>query len=116
MRRCRAAELGLTQQHYCCWFKKLVVSVVCEMVHGLRLRSVFYVLQYRPLKWICHSQHLGKEVRSGGSQLIDKIIFLPKNILPTNYLNSSNSVEEPIAYRISFNISDFFLPQKMKFI
>lgn len=82
MRHCGAADLGLYQQHYCCWLKKLAVSVVREMVHGLRLRSVFYVHLYRPLKWICHSHHLGKEVRSGKS--LDKTIFLPKNILPTN--------------------------------
>lgn len=55
MRHCGAADLGLYQQHYYCWFKKLAVSVVREMVHRLRLRSVFYVHLYCPLKWICHS-------------------------------------------------------------
>lgn len=77
MRHGGAAELGLYQRCYCRWFKKLVVSVVREMVHGLRLRSVFYVLQYCPLKWICHSQRLGKEVRSGRSQLT-KLFSCPR--------------------------------------
>lgn len=78
MRHSGAADVGLYQHRYwCCWLKKLVVSVVREMVHGLRLRSVFYVLRYCPLKWICHSQHLGKEVRSGRSQLM-KLFSCPR--------------------------------------
>jgi len=51
--------------------KKAIVSVVCEMVHGLCQGSVFYVLQYHPLEWSCLSQRLGKEVGLGRSQLIN---------------------------------------------
>lgn len=77
MRHCGAADLGLYQQHYCCWFKKLAVSVVREMVQRLRLRSVVYVHLDCSLKWICHSHRLGKEVRSGKSQLI-KLFSCPR--------------------------------------
>lgn len=63
-----AAELGLSQQRCCCRFKKPVVSVLREVAHGSHPMSVFSLLQYRLLRWICRSQRLGKEARAGRSQ------------------------------------------------
>lgn len=56
-------------------------SIVCEVLHGLFLRSVFCVLKYHPLKCICHCWHLGKAVRSGRTPLIS---FFPVQEYFTN--------------------------------
>lgn len=75
---------------------------------------VFVYFSIIPFKCISHCWHLGKEVRSGRTPLI--IFFLPKSIFLTNYLNSSNSVEEPMVHRICFGICDFFSLRKLSLL